>query len=98
MKDGLYVVLEGLPRSGKTSNLELARPHIEERWGNRVYFTKEPGGTDVGNLIREIVLRPQLKMHPVTEAYLMAAARGELRLVCHFKDLGESWERKEWLL
>jgi dTMP kinase len=51
----MFVTFEGLDGSGKTTQLELLRRH-RERAGHDVVVTREPGGTEVGERIRELLL------------------------------------------
>src|SRR5512141_3065824 len=54
---GALITFEGLDGCGKTTQLELEAHHLlHEGWA--VTATKEPGGTPVGQKIREIVLNP----------------------------------------
>lgn len=72
---GCFVVLEGGEGAGKTTQLRLLEEWMEAR---SIPFTsaREPGGTRVGEAIREILLdRGELSMPPATELLLMLAAR-----------------------
>jgi len=75
---GLFITLEGVDGAGKSSHLDwLAdwfRARGQER-GQIVRLTREPGGTPLGEQLREIVLHQA--MHPETEALVMFAARRE---------------------
>jgi dTMP kinase len=71
----MFVTFEGLDGSGKTTQLELLRRHLAGS-GREVVATREPGGTDVGEKIRELLLRGG-EMTAWTEAALFAAARAE---------------------
>lgn len=73
----MFLTLEGIEGSGKST---LARS-LHERLslaGSDVLLTREPGGTPVGNSVRELLLRSRLDVSPLTEAFLMNAARAEL--------------------
>jgi dTMP kinase len=71
---GLFITLEGGDGSGKTTQAELL-----ERWlgqqGRTVVRTREPGGTEVGVEVREIVLHHRGDIAPRAEALLYAADR-----------------------
>lgn len=71
---GLFITLEGVDGAGKSSHIEWLADHFRKR-GRRVTVTREPGGTPLGEKLREIVLHDA--MHPETEALIMFAARRE---------------------
>lgn len=71
---GLFVTLEGVDGAGKSSHVEWLAEHFRAL-GHTVVFTREPGGTPLGEKLREIVLHDA--MHPETEALVMFAARRE---------------------
>jgi dTMP kinase len=72
----VFVTFEGLDGSGTTTQTELLRSHLEET-GRDVVATREPGGTELGERIREVVLG-ETDISPWAEAALFAAARAEL--------------------
>lgn len=74
MTSGLWITLEGGDGSGKTTQAALLEQWIREQ-GHRVVRTREPGGTDVGVLIRDIVLHHRGDIAPRAEALLYAADR-----------------------
>ena len=71
---GLFITLEGGDGSGKSTQAELLSGWLHER-GLTVLRTREPGGTDVGNEVREIVLHHRGDIAPRAEALLYAADR-----------------------
>ena len=71
---GLFITLEGGDGSGKTTQSELLTDWLEQR-GRTVLRTREPGGTEVGVAIREIVLHHRGEIAPRAEALLYAADR-----------------------
>ena len=71
---GLFVTLEGIDRSGKTTQAAL----LCRALGDAAVGVREPGGTPVGERVREILKDPRLTVSPETEALLFAAARSEL--------------------
>jgi len=74
---GLFVVFEGGDGSGKSTQLSLLREHLEGL-GLPVVVTREPGGTVVGERIREILLDPATSgLNDRAEALLYAAARAQ---------------------
>jgi dTMP kinase len=74
---GKFIVLEGIDGSGKTTQLKLLGDKLKDR-GLPVLHTREPGGTRIGDKIREILLNPEYKeLVPRAEAFLYAAARAQ---------------------
>ncbi len=71
---GLFVTLEGGDGSGKTTQAELLEQWLA-RAGRTVVRTREPGGTDLGVEVREIVLHSRGHIAPRAEALLYAADR-----------------------
>lgn len=73
---GLFLVLEGVEGSGKTTQARrLARRLGDRGVGHTV--VREPGGTEAGERIRDVVLDPDLDVAPETELLLLLAARAE---------------------
>ncbi len=72
---GKFITFEGTEGSGKTSVIKEVRKHYEEL-GYEVMVTREPGGIEISEKIREILLdKKNIEMDPRTEALLFAAAR-----------------------
>ena len=75
---GLFIVLEGPDGSGKTTQINLLEQYLKEA-GYECLITREPGGTVIGEEVRELILNPEYKeMSPVTEMLLYAASRAQL--------------------
>lgn len=74
MTRGLFITLEGGDGSGKTTQAELLERWLVEQ-GRTTLRTREPGGTDVGVEVREIVLHHRGDIAPRAEALLYAADR-----------------------
>jgi dTMP kinase len=72
----MFVTFEGLDGSGKTTQAELLRAHLVAA-GRDVVATREPGGTELGERIRLLLLEGP-EMSAWAEAALFAAARAEL--------------------
>jgi len=71
----MFVSFEGLDGSGKTTQAELLRTRLEAD-GEEVVATREPGGTELGERIRELVLHGG-HVAPWAEALLYAASRAQ---------------------
>lgn len=72
---GYFITLEGGEGAGKTSILQLVEQALVEK-GYDVLATREPGGIEIAEKIRHIILDPaHTVMDPRTEALLYAAAR-----------------------
>lgn len=71
---GIWITLEGGDGSGKTTQAALLQQWLEAS-GRTVVRTREPGGTEVGVLIRDIVLHHRGDIAPRAEALLYAADR-----------------------
>lgn len=70
----MFVTLEGIDRSGKTTQAAL----LADALGPETLLLREPGGTEVGERIRELLKDPALELSPGTELLLFNAARAEL--------------------
>ena len=82
----MFVTLEGIDRSGKTTQAAL----LTEALGPATLLLREPGGTDVGERVRALLKDPATELDPRTELLLFCAARAELcaRLVRPALDQG----------
>lgn len=77
MKKGLFISIEGLDGAGKSTQMQFIKEFLEKR-SFQVLLTREPGGTNIGEKIREILLDPQhQEMADMTEALLYAASRAQ---------------------
>ena len=75
---GLLILMEGPDGSGKTTQINLLEQYLKEA-GYECLITREPGGTVIGEEVRELILNPEYKeMSPVTEMLLYAASRAQL--------------------
>lgn len=93
MRQGKFITLEGIDGAGKSTHMEWLRSFLEAR-GMRVMLTREPGGTPLGERLRELLLDPGQSLHPETEALLMFAARRE-----HLdKVILPALDRGEWVV
>ena len=74
MAAGKFITLEGVDGAGKSTHIPTIARLLQAR-GKEVLLTREPGGTPLGEKLRELLLHEN--MHPETEAMLMFAARRE---------------------
>ena len=71
----MFITLEGIEGSGKTTQINYIKMFLNEK-GYDCVITKEPGGTNIGEKIRSILLNPDHhQMDPLTELLLYAADR-----------------------
>lgn len=71
----MFITFEGLDGSGKSTQAELLRSRLDDE-GAQVISTREPGGTELGEKIRDLVLHGG-DVTPWAEALLYAAARAQ---------------------
>ena len=73
----MFITLEGGEGAGKSTNLAFVRQWLEDA-GREVVVTREPGGTELGERVRDILLHDrELRISPESEMLLMFAARAE---------------------
>ncbi|HEY7151996.1 MAG TPA: dTMP kinase [Solirubrobacterales bacterium] len=70
----MFVTLEGIDRSGKTTQAAL----LADAMGPETLLLREPGGTEVAERIRELLKDPAVELDPRAELLLFCAARAEL--------------------
>jgi dTMP kinase len=74
---GLFIAFEGVEGAGKGTQIRLAEDHLRAE-GHDVLVTREPGGTELGEKIREVLLDPKTgKLDARSEALLFSAARAQ---------------------
>jgi dTMP kinase len=76
MAAGLFITLEGVEGSGKTSHAALLAERLRAQ-GRSVLLTHEPGGTRAGEAIRAIFLDPAVSLHVSAELLLVLADRSQ---------------------
>ena len=78
MNKGLFITFEGGDGSGKSTQITILKQNLEKA-GKEVLITREPGGTEISEKIREIILdKNNTEMDDMTETMLYAAARAQL--------------------
>ena len=77
MSRGKFITIDGLEGAGKSTQIDFIKKYLSDR--NRdVFLTREPGGTDLGERLRALLLDKNIDaMNPDTELLLMFAARNE---------------------
>ena len=91
MNQGKFITFEGIDGAGKSTHLAFVAELVQKR-GKTVVTTREPGGTPLGEKLRELLLHE--KMHLETEALLMFAARRE-----HLAEIIEpALARGDWVI
>ena len=78
MNRGYFITFEGGDGSGKSTQISILKESLISE-GYDVILTREPGGTEISEKIRELILDPENgEMADMTEAFLYAAARAQL--------------------
>lgn len=75
-ESGLFITFEGGDGTGKSTQAKLLVEWLKEQ-GRKVQVTREPGGTDLGEELREIVLHRRGEITPRAEALIYAADRAQ---------------------
>lgn len=76
-KNSLFLSFEGIEGAGKSTQITLAKKHLESL-GYDVLLLREPGGTPFGENLRNAILSSQIDLHPLSEACLFASSRSQL--------------------
>jgi dTMP kinase len=76
LRKGFFIVFEGPDGSGKSTQVELLSKHLIQD-GHQCIVTEEPGGTDEGKILRDIILNPKMEISKKTELFLFLADRAE---------------------
>jgi dTMP kinase len=75
-RKGLFIVLEGPDKSGKSTQARMLVEALRAR-GHDVLHTREPGGTAAAEAIRRVLLDPGLTVSPTAELFLYEASRAQ---------------------
>lgn len=76
MNRGIFICFEGVEGSGKSTQIKHLHHYFSNK-GLHVLSSREPGGTSIGNKIRDLVLHEAEPIEPLTEVLLMMAARAQ---------------------
>jgi dTMP kinase len=77
MAGGHFISFEGIEGSGKTTQIQRLAEHLRAL-GHTVVVTREPGGTHVGEHLRDILLDPASPPTPLAELFILEAARAQV--------------------
>lgn len=72
----MFITFEGIEGSGKSTLLAGVAQRLRDR-GYDPLLTREPGGTEVGDLVRDLFLHVRLPVNPLAEAFLINASRAQ---------------------
>jgi dTMP kinase len=94
MQKGKFLTIDGVEGAGKSTQIDYIYNYLIKR-GINLLITREPGGTELGEKIRELLLSTETSsMHPDTELLLMFADRNE-----HIQTkIMPALERGDWVL
>ncbi|MBI2871237.1 MAG: dTMP kinase [Candidatus Omnitrophica bacterium] len=77
-RKGKFITFEGPEGSGKSTQIRALSRFLKEQ-GIRCVVTREPGGTEIGEAVRSVLLKERrARVHPHTELFLYMAARAQL--------------------
>jgi len=77
MSRGKFITIDGLEGAGKSTQIDFIKKYLSDR-NLDIFLTREPGGTDLGERLRALLLDKNIDaMNPDTELLLMFAARNE---------------------
>jgi len=78
MKKGVFITFEGVEGSGKSTHARLLYTYLKKH-GYDCIFTREPGGTPVGDMIRRVLLKKKdIDINTLCEFFLFEASRAEI--------------------
>jgi dTMP kinase len=77
IKKSFFICFEGVEGSGKSTQAKLLYEFIKKKITKKVILTREPGGTLFSEKIRNLMLDKKTNISPLTEFFLLMAARNE---------------------
>jgi len=93
LKRGYLICFEGVEGSGKSTQAKLLYNFIKKKITKKVILTREPGGVFFAEKIRNFLLQKKIKIHKITELFLLLAARNE-----HVVNKIEPFLKKKYLI
>ena len=81
IKKSFFICFEGVEGSGKSTQAKLLYKFIKKKITKNVILTREPGGTLFSEKIRNLMLDKKTNISPLTEFFLLMAARNE-HIIC----------------
>ena len=78
LKKGLFITFEGVEGCGKSTHSKLLFEYLEKS-GYRTEYTREPGGTKLGEAVRRVLLgSPEIRISDLAELFLFEACRAQI--------------------
>ena len=78
LNKGFFITFEGIDGSGKSTQIKKLKQNIKKKFIKKFYFTREPGGTNFGDEIRNLILNNnKYYLNNETQILLLAASRFE---------------------
>lgn len=77
MKKNFFITVDGIDGAGKSTHVTFIKNYLANNNIDAITL-REPGGTDFGEKIRDMLLHTDIKLHSITELLLMFASRQEL--------------------
>ncbi|TNE70415.1 dTMP kinase [bacterium] len=74
----MLITFEGIDGSGKSTQIRLLKDYLEKQLSKQVFVFREPGGNQLSEKIRSLLLDDSQHVQPVTELLLFSAARAQL--------------------
>lgn len=82
----MFITFEGIDGSGKSTQIKKLRQKLADK-GRQVEVYRDPGGPEVSERVRDLLLSPDYEIDPVTELLLFSSARSQLMAECVLPDL-----------
>ncbi|MBN1622503.1 MAG: dTMP kinase [Endomicrobiales bacterium] len=77
-KKGFFITFEGCEGSGKSTQMSLLVKHLKKTdYLGRIIPTREPGGSNISDAIRKLLLNPEYQVAPLAELFLYESNRAQ---------------------